>query len=141
MCKNIDIDINNMIIMVNSYISGLKDIIKEDRARTFNIKNKNIVIINIVCDQVDIIIDIINQLKDHYDLEDPVDLQDLEDIIYDLSYHMDRYLDFTMAYMAENDVLNIALKNQVDIIKNINGILGLIKIGLLAADPFTKMRS
>lgn len=84
MCKNIDIDINNMVIMVNSTISGLKDIIKEDRARTFNIKNKNIVIINIVCDQVDLIIDIINQLKDHYNLEDPVDLQDLEDIIYDL---------------------------------------------------------
>lgn len=84
MCKNIDIDINNMIVMVNSYISGLKDIIKADRARTFNIKNKNIVIINIVCDQVDIIINIINQLKDHYDLEDPVDLQDLDDIIYDL---------------------------------------------------------
>lgn len=84
MCKNINIDIDNMIIMVNSYISGLKDIIKEDRARTFNIKNKNIVIINIVCDQVDIIIDIINKLHDHYDLEDPVDLQDLEDIIYDL---------------------------------------------------------
>ena len=84
MNKNIDIDINNMIIMVNSTINGLKDIIKEDRARTFNIKNKNIVIINIVCDQVDIIIDIINQLHDHYDLEDPVDLQDLDDIIYDL---------------------------------------------------------
>lgn len=84
MNKNIDIDINNMIVMVNSYISGLKDIIKADRARTFNIKNKNIVIINIVCDQVDIIINIINQLKDHYDLEDPVDLQDLDDIIYDL---------------------------------------------------------
>lgn len=141
MDKNINIDINNMIIMVNSYISGLKDIIKEDRARTFNIKNKNIVIINIVCDQVDLIIDIINQLKDHYDLEDPVDLQDLEDIIYDLQYHMDRYLDFTRAYMAENDVLQSTLKNQRDIIKNINGILGLIKIGLLEADPFTKMRS
>lgn len=84
MSKNINIDIDNMIITVNSYISGLKDIIKADRARTFNIKNKNIVIINIVCDQVDLIIDIINQLKDHYDLEDPVDLQDLEDIIYDL---------------------------------------------------------
>ena len=84
MDKNINIDINSMIIMVNSTISGLKDIIKEDRARTFNIKNKNIVIINIVCDQVDLIIDIINRLKDHYDLEDPVDLQDLEDIIYDL---------------------------------------------------------
>ena len=84
MNKNIDIDINSMIIMVNSTISGLKDIIKEDRARTFNIKNKNIVIINIVCDQVDLIINIINQLKDHYDLEDPMDLQDLEDIIYDL---------------------------------------------------------
>lgn len=84
MNKNIDIDIDNMIIMVNSTINGLKDIIKEDRARTFNIKNKNIVIINIVCDQVDLIIDIINQLKDHYDLEDPVDLQDLDDIIYDL---------------------------------------------------------
>lgn len=84
MNKNIDIDINNMIIMVNSTINGLKDIIKEDRARTFNIKNKNIVIINIVCDQVDIIIDIINKLHDHYDLEDPVDLQDLDDIIYDL---------------------------------------------------------
>lgn len=84
MDKNINIDINNMIIMVNSTISGLKDIIKEDRARTFNIKNKNIVIINIVCDQVDLIIDIINRLKDHYDLEDPVDLQDLEDIVYDL---------------------------------------------------------
>lgn len=139
MDKNIDIDINNMIIMVNSYISGLKDIIKEDRARTFNIKNKNIVIINIVCDQVDLIIDIINRLKDHYDLEDPVDLQDLEDIIYDLQYHMDRYLDFTRAYMAENDVLQSTLKNQRDIIKNINGILGLIKIGLLEADPFTKI--
>lgn len=84
MNKNINIDIDNMIIMVNSTINGLKDIIKEDRARTFNIKNKNIVIINIVCDQVDLIIDIINQLKDHYDLEDPVDLQDLDDIIYDL---------------------------------------------------------
>ena len=84
MDKNIDIDVNSMIIMINSTISGLKDIIKEDRARTFNIKNKNIVIINIVCDQVDLIINIINQLKDHYDLEDPVDLQDLEDIIYDL---------------------------------------------------------
>ena len=84
MNKNIDIDINNMIIMVNSTINGLKDVIKEDRARTFNIKNKNIVIINIVCDQVDIIIDIINKLHDHYDLEDPVDLQDLDDIIYDL---------------------------------------------------------
>ena len=84
MDKNIDIDVNSMIIMINSIISGLKDIIKEDRARTFNIKNKNIVIINIVCDQVDLIINIINQLKDHYDLEDPVDLQDLEDIIYDL---------------------------------------------------------
>lgn len=84
MDKNINIDINNMIIMINSTINGLKDIIKEDRARTFNIKNKNIVIINIVCDQVDIIINIINQLKDHYDLEDPVDLQDLDDIIYDL---------------------------------------------------------
>ena len=139
MDKNIDIDVNSMIIMVNSTISGLKDIIKEDRARTFNIKNKNIVIINIVCDQVDLIINIINQLKDHYDLEDPVDLQDLEDIIYDLQYHIDRYLDFTRAYMAENDVLNIALKNQVDIIKNISDILGLIKIGLLAADPFTKI--
>lgn len=139
MDKNINIDINNMIIMVNSYISGLKDIIKEDRARTFNIKNKNIVIINIVCDQVDLMIDIINRLKDHYDLEDPVDLQDLEDIVYDLQYNMDRYLDFTRAYMAENDVLNIALKNQRDIIKNINGILGLIKMGLVAADPFTKI--
>lgn len=139
MDKNINIDINNMIIMVNSYISGLKDIIKEDRARTFNIKNKNIVIINIVCDQVDLIIDIINQLKDHYDLEDPVDLQDLEDIIYNLQYNMDRYLDFTRAYMAENDVLQSTLKNQRDIIKNINGILGLIKIGLLEADPFTKI--
>ena len=84
MNKNIDIDINNMIVMVNSYVSGLKDIIKEDRARTFNIKNKNIVIINIVCDQVDLIINIINRLKDHYDLQDPVDLQDLDDIIYDL---------------------------------------------------------
>lgn len=84
MDKNINIDINNMIVMVKSYISGLKDIIKEDRARTFNIKNKNIVIINIMCDQVDIIIDIINRLKDHYDLEDPVDLQDLDDIIYNL---------------------------------------------------------
>lgn len=84
MNKNIDIDINNMIIMINSTINGLKDIIKEDRARTFNIKNKNIVIINIVCDQVDIIINIINRLKDHYDLEDPVDLQDLDDIIYNL---------------------------------------------------------
>ena len=84
MNKNIDIDINSMIIMVNSMINGLKDIIKEDRARTFNIKNKNIVIINIVCDQVDIIINIINKLHDHYDLEDPVDLQDLDDIIYDL---------------------------------------------------------
>ena len=41
--------------------------------------------------------------------------------------------------MAENDVLNIALKNQRDIIKNISDILGLIKIGLLAADPFTKI--
>lgn len=139
MSKNINIDIDNMIITVNSYISGLKDIIKADRARTFNIKNKNIVIINIVCDQVDLIIDIINQLKDHYDLEDPVDLQDLEDIIYDLQYHMDRYLDFTRAYMAENDVLQSALKNQRDIIKNISDILGLIKIGLLAADPFTKI--
>lgn len=139
MSKNINIDIDNMIIMVNSYISELKDIIKADRARTFNIKNKNIVIINIVCDQVDLIIDIINQLKDHYDLEDPVDLQDLEDIIYDLQYHMDRYLDFTRAYMAENDVLQSALKNQRDIIKNISDILGLIKIGLLAADPFTKI--
>lgn len=84
MDKNINIDINNMIIMVNSYISGLKDIIKADRASTFNIKNKNIVIINIVCDQVDIIINILNRLKDHYDLQDPVDLQDLDDIIYDL---------------------------------------------------------
>lgn len=84
MSKNINIDINNMIIMVNSTINGLKDIIKADRARTFNIKNKNIVIINIVCDQVDLIINIINQLKDHYDLEDPVDLQDLDDIIYGL---------------------------------------------------------
>lgn len=139
MCKNIDIDINNMVIMVNSTISGLKDIIKEDRARTFNIKNKNIVIINIVCDQVDLIIDIINQLKDHYNLEDPVDLQDLEDIIYDLQYNMDRYLDFTRAYMAENDVLQSTLKNQRDVIKNISDILGLIKIGLFAADPyFTK---
>ena len=45
MDKNIDIDVNSMIIMVNSTISGLKDIIKEDRARTFNIKNKNIVIL------------------------------------------------------------------------------------------------
>lgn len=139
MDKNINIDINNMIIMVNSTISGLKDIIKEDRARTFNIKNKNIVIINILCDQVDMMIDIINRLKDHYDLEDPVDLQDLEDIVYDLQYHMDRYLDFTRAYMAENDVLNMALKNQRDIIKNTSDILGLIKIGLAEADPFTKI--
>lgn len=139
MCKNIDIDINNMIVMINSYISGLKDIIKEDRARTFNIKNKNIVIINIVCDQVDIIINIINRLKDHYDLQDPVDLQDLDDIIYDLQYHIDRYLDFTRAYMAENDVLNIALKNQRDIIKNISDILTLIKISLPVTDPFTKI--
>ena len=44
-----------------------------------------------------------------------------------------------MAYMAENDVLNIALKNQRDVIKNISGILGLIKMGLLASDPFTKI--
>lgn len=139
MNKNIDIDINNMIIMVNSTINGLKDIIKEDRARTFNIKNKNIVIINIVCDQVDIIIDIINKLHDHYDLEDPVDLQDLDDIIYDLQYHIDRYLDFTMAYMAENDVLNIALKNQRDVIKNISDILTLIKLSLPVTDPFTKI--
>lgn len=141
MDKNINIDINNMIIMVNSYISGLKDIIKEDRARTFNIKNKNIVIINIVCDQVDLIIDRINRLKDHYDLEDPVDLQDLDDIIYDLQYHMDRYLDFTMAYMAENDVLQSALKNQVDVIKNISDILTLIKISLPVTDPFTKIQT
>ena len=139
MNKNIDIDINNMIVMVNSYVSGLKDIIKEDRARTFNIKNKNIVIINIVCDQVDLIINIINRLKDHYDLQDPVDLQDLDDIIYDLQYHMDRYLDFTRAYMAENDVLNIALKNQRDVIKNISDILTLIKISLPVTDPFTKI--
>lgn len=139
MDKNINIDINNMIVMVKSYISGLKDIIKEDRDRTFNIKNKNIVIINIMCDQVDIIINIINKLRDHYDLQDPVDLQDLDDIIYDLSYHMDRYLDFTRAYMAENDVLNIALKNQRDIIKNISDILGLIKISLPVTDPFTKI--
>lgn len=139
MNKNINIDIDNMIIMVNSYINGLKDIIKEDRAMTFNIKNKNIVIINIVCDQVDLIIDRINRLKDHYDLEDPVDLQDLDDIIYDLQYHIDRYLDFTRAYMAENDVLNIALKNQRDIIKNINDILTLIKINLPVTDPFTKI--
>ena len=41
--------------------------------------------------------------------------------------------------MAENDVLQSTLKNQSDIIKNISGILGLIKIGLLAADPFTKI--
>lgn len=141
MNKNINIDINNMIIMVNSYISGLKDIIKEDRARTFNIKNKNIVIINIVCDQVDLIIDRINRLKDHYDLEDPVDLQDLDDIIYDLQYHMDRYLDFTRAYMAENDVLQSALKNQVDVIKNISDILTLIKISLPVTDPFTKIQT
>ena len=140
MNKNINIDIDNMIIMVNSTINGLKDIIKADRARTFNIKNKNIVIINIVCDQVDIIIDIINKIKDHYDLQDPVDLQDLEDVLTDLQYHIDRYLDFTRAYMAENDVLNIALKNQRDVIKNINDILDLIKISLPATDPyFTKI--
>lgn len=141
MNKNIDIDIDNMIIMVNSTINGLKDIIKEDRARTFNIKNKNIVIINIVCDQVDLIIDIINQLKDHYDLEDPVDLQDLDDIIYDLQYHIDRYLDFTRAYMAENDVLQSTLKNQRDVIKNISDILTLIKISLPVTDPFTKIQT
>lgn len=141
MNKNINIDIDNMIIMVNSTINGLKDIIKEDRARTFNIKNKNIVIINIVCDQVDLIIDIINQLKDHYDLEDPVDLQDLDDIIYDLQYHIDRYLDFTRAYMAENDVLQSTLKNQRDVIKNISDILTLIKISLPVTDPFTKIQT
>ena len=41
--------------------------------------------------------------------------------------------------MAENDVLQSTLKNQRDVIKNISDILGLIKIGLLAADPFTKI--
>lgn len=44
-----------------------------------------------------------------------------------------------MAYMAENDVLNIALKNQRDVIKNISDILTLIKISLPVTDPFTKI--
>lgn len=41
--------------------------------------------------------------------------------------------------MAENDVLNIALKNQRDIIKNISDILTLIKISLSETDQFTKI--